>query len=406
MGSTEYFKSDPPALLVNEIEILLAQARLMELYLKQAEAEAADEMARLHERYENELKTLRAETEAWRVRFDQVEALRQTEQATKEADDQARRRLDSGVATLRDELQQKTLALAQRQAALENLALAHKNQLQKFESKIDEQRCGIDERDLELEKVRARTQSLDQRIEELHAELRQAERTALTQAQKMTEESAMKIDDRNERLAHNAAELQQRGAAQSDLEQSLQNEIDRLIREAQEKNQILQDRNDELVRVKAEMDRLHERFNQLESPASQTENALASDAEHMRAEFQAQLSLLQAELSQKEWALEEQRAAARGVGQAHAQQIEAVHEQYRQQMETLRQQLANSESPLDEYNDRFVLGDGQLTEEQQERKQKYREVVTAVTNGTDPSFSASENRRWHSRFNRKRRWKS
>ena len=49
MDTPKYQKSDPAILLLNEIDILLAQTRLMELYLKQAQATAANEKARLHE---------------------------------------------------------------------------------------------------------------------------------------------------------------------------------------------------------------------------------------------------------------------------------------------------------------------------------------------------------------------
>jgi len=53
MDAPKYQKSDPAILLLNEIDILLAQTRLMELYLKQAQATAANENARLHEQYES-----------------------------------------------------------------------------------------------------------------------------------------------------------------------------------------------------------------------------------------------------------------------------------------------------------------------------------------------------------------
>jgi chromosome segregation ATPase len=114
----------------------------------------------------------------------------------------------------------------------------------------------------------------------------------------------------------------------------------------------------------------------------------------MRTEFQAQLALLQAELSQKEWALEEQRAAASGMDLAHREEIEA-----------LRQQVAQTETRTQENPDQFVLGDETLTEDQQQRRKKYREVIDAVTSGDHRSFPASENRRWRSRFGWKRRWK-
>ena len=61
MDAPKYQKSDPAILLLNEIDILLAQTRLMELYLKQAQATAANENARIHEQYESQLATLRAD---------------------------------------------------------------------------------------------------------------------------------------------------------------------------------------------------------------------------------------------------------------------------------------------------------------------------------------------------------
>ena len=42
MDLPKYPKSDPAVMLLNEIEILLAQTRLMELYLKQSQATAAN----------------------------------------------------------------------------------------------------------------------------------------------------------------------------------------------------------------------------------------------------------------------------------------------------------------------------------------------------------------------------
>ncbi len=368
------------------------------------------ELEKVHYAIEAQLKNreqeLAAEAETWHVRFDLVETLRQNERVANAENDLARQAQESELATLRHELQQKAWAMAQQQANLENVALAHKNQIQTLERRIDEQRRGIEQRDVELENTRSRAQSVERRIDELEAELRQAEQAARHQTQLLTEEYLMKTDDMNKRLAENAAELQERGATQSQVEQSLRNEIDGLIREAQEKNRILQDRNDELVRVKAETDRLTERVSQIESSASQTEGELTRDAARMRAEFQAQLALLQAELSQKEWALEEQHATANGVTQAHAQEIETLHHHYRQEIEALRQQSARTESRSAEDKDRFVLGEERLNAEQKERLVKYHDAMAAGSNGIDVSFPASENRRWHSRFNWKRRWKT
>jgi hypothetical protein len=195
-------------------------------------------------------------------------------------------------------------------------------------------------------------------------------------------------------VAHHSAALQGQEQAETQSEQTLRAEIDRLARENQEKNLILQNRNDELVRVKSDRDALQESYKDLATVTTRNEAAVSEDAERMRTEFQAQLALLQAELSQKEWALEEQRAAASGMDLAH-----------REQLETLHQRLAQSEARIQETPDKFVLGDETLTEEQQQRHKKYREVIEAVTSGNDRSFPVSENRRWRSRFAWKRRWK-
>jgi MoxR-like ATPase len=60
MDQSSFINSDPSILLLNEIEILLAQTRLMELYLKQAQATAANEAARVNQQHQAELATLRA----------------------------------------------------------------------------------------------------------------------------------------------------------------------------------------------------------------------------------------------------------------------------------------------------------------------------------------------------------
>src|SRR4030095_2941330 len=60
MDLPKYSKTDPAVMLLNEIEILLAQTRLMELYLRQAQATAANETASIHEQYQAQLGALRS----------------------------------------------------------------------------------------------------------------------------------------------------------------------------------------------------------------------------------------------------------------------------------------------------------------------------------------------------------
>ena len=114
-------------------------------------------------------------------------------------------------------------------------------------------------------------------------ELQQSERTAIDRAVQIKEEYGVRIADLERQVAQKTSELQARGEAQPELEQNLRRELDRLIRETQEKNQILQDRNDELVRVKAEADGLQERFSQVEAAREPDRSrCCTSEGERMR----------------------------------------------------------------------------------------------------------------------------
>jgi chromosome segregation ATPase len=172
--------------------------------------------------------------------------------------------------------------------------------------------------------------------------------------------------------------------AASDIEQSLRTEIERLLHEAREKHQILQDRNDQLVRAKAELDKLQERVTQLESARSRTQ----SESERVQTEFQAQLALLQAELSQKEWALEEKQAITGRLEQ-----------KYRREIDALRRELANRQLAIQPGGAEFDSSET-LSQAQQH---KFEAVQEAEFQPEQLNLNKSR-RRWLSGFGRKRRW--
>ena len=291
--------------------------------------------------------------------------------------------------SLRHELQQTSWALAQQQAAVETLAAAHRAQLQKVEAKLNQQQSGTNLHNEELEKSAAQARVLKRQVEELEVELRHAEITALSRAEQMRQESAARIDALNLALQQKSAELEERGVAQSSLEQSLRHEVNRLVHEVEERNQISQNRNDELVRVKAELDRIHSRFNQLEFSAAQAESATSGEVERMRSEFQAQLALLQAELSQKESALVEHQASASG----------SEHD-LRQQIELLRRQLSEQKSA-----DQQSISESAISAPQLERLASLELTLNMTETGMAPFGDEAPQRRWRSRFVAKRRWK-
>ena len=339
---------------------------------------------------EQDLAAVTTEAAALRARLHELETANQMEKAAvKTAGDQALNRLETELISLRSDLQQKAWALAQQQATMENVALAHKSQIQKLETKLGEQQHGIRDRSLELEQAQSETRVLQSRIEELETELQHARLTVLSRTEQITQDYAARITDLNAQLAQKTSVLQERDLAQSNIEHTLRHELERLIREAEEKNQILQNRNDELVRVKVEMDSLQERCAQLELATSRTESALAGETERMRTELQARLALLQAELSQKEWALEERDATARGLEQI-----------YHEEIESLRKQLAEKEAAPEDHD--YVLGEPRLNQAEEERFQ----VIDSAQSDDHHAHQTARSRRWHSGFAWKRRWKS
>lgn len=225
-------------------------------------------------------------------------------------------------------------------------------------------------------------------MERQHAQL-----TTVRGREQIQAEDTRQIEKMNAEVARQSAALQEREEAQMQSEQTLRAEIDRLVRESQEKNLILQNRNDELGRLKADREAL-QNSKDLASATSRNVTAMSEDAKSMRMEFQAQLALLQAELSEKDSALAEQRVATNGINLAHREQIEA-----------LRQRLAQTEARVREHPDKFVPTDETLTDEHHQRGKKYRAVIDAVPSEDDRSLPVSENRRWHRRFGWKRRWK-
>lgn len=331
MNYSDDSKPDPAVLLLNEIEKLLAQTRLMERHIEQAQATAEEKMTRLQE---------------------QIQQL-----------DGLRRSNEEEIAALRHQVVIQERTLTGRHEVVTAVELALHGKIQSLQQDLAQR---------------------DSAIEILNSEAAARAKITLSKEQ----EFAMKTNDQDE--PQSAVEIKG-GALQSTLDQSLRDEVNRLIRESQEKNQILQDRNEELVRVKAEMDRLNERLNQLESSRSEAENALRDDSERMRTEFQAQLALLQAELSQREWALEERQAEARGQEQ-----------HLRQEIDSLRQQLMESKAAKQHDAGTFVFGEPPANEVHEQH-------FEGIGNGDHLdrySGTFAQLRRWHSGFGWKRRWRS
>jgi len=425
--------ANPLVLLLNEIDILLAQLRLLELCAHQAQAKVNYERERAQQKYETELASIRdALTGSQRVETDgaaeAIEAKFLENMRTIEDElNQSRSRYQSQIENLQYELAIRERALTERQEAVSAVELALHGKIQSLQEELarlrsenvclrektteaeelhrqaggDHQRETVKRDNGTLGPALSAAQGLQQNTE---AKLDQLG-LQLAEAQLIAKSRAAEIDDLKEQLAAlnqqrvqslsvNAPLEKQRHALARDddfsrreMEQSLRQEIERLVHEAEEKNQILQNRNDELVTVKATVDALQERLSATETTTAGKESAAEVELERMRSEFQAQLALLQAELSQKDWALQEREAMS-----------QSLEQNYRHEIDSLRQRLDEEKSRNVSAREEFTMGEMPLDPAP--------DVPLKSQVHEHPVDSPAQGRRWHTDFAWKRRWKA
>jgi chromosome segregation ATPase len=177
-------------------------------------------------------------------------------------------------------------------------------------------------------------------------------------------------------------------------ETQARHEIMTLRQDAEERHLILASRNEELMHVKAEMDLLQRQISELKSSRQCIQESAETECAKMRNEFQAQLVFLQAELSQKDWTLQEREAAQKVLEQglrAKIGQLEAHLEQIK----------TSNQDPAQE----FVLGVNWESEAQLDHTWKLQERLDG--NGAISAQRASDHSdKWRSSGRWKRRWRS
>ena len=425
--------ANPLVLLLNEIDILLAQLRVLELCALQAQAKVNYERERAQQKYETELASIRdALAESQRVETDSaaeaIEAKFLENMRTIEDElNQSRSQYQSQIENLQYELAIRERALTERQEAVSAVELALHGKIQSLQEELarlrSENVC-LREKTTEAEELhrqagedhqsqigqsdnaalgtdlsapQARQQNSEAKLDQLGLQLAEAQLIAKSRAAEIVdlkEQLAALNQQRVQSLSVNAPlEKQHHALARDDdffrreMEQSLRREIERLVHEAEEKNQILQNRNDELVTVKATVDALQERLSATETTTAGKESAAEVELERMRSEFQAQLALLQAELSQKDWALQEREAMS-----------QSLEQNYRHEIDSLRRRLAEEKSRNVSAREEFTMGEMPLdpAPDVPLKSQVHEHSVDSPAQG----------RRWHTDFAWKRRWKA
>ena len=171
-------------------------------------------------------------------------------------------------------------------------------------------------------------------------------------------------------------------------------EIMTLRHDAEEKNLLLASRNEELMRVKAEMDLLHGELSELKSSNKRIQESAKTECAEMRSEFQAQVAFLQAELSQRDWTLQEREAAQKVLEQGLRAKIGQLEVQ-------LEQVKTSTAGPAQE----FVLGVNWESEARLDDTWKLQERLDG--NGAEIAQTASnQSGKWRNSGAWKRRWRS
>jgi hypothetical protein len=190
------------------------------------------------------------------------------------------------------------------------------------------------------------------------------------------------------------ARLKANSLISAKAETTARHEIRTARQDAEEKHLLLASRNEELVRVKAEMDLLQAQMCELNLSSKRIQESAETECAKMRTEFQAQLAFLQAELSLKEWALEERQAAQKVLEQGLRAKIGQLEIQ-------LAQRKTSGEPPAQD----FILGDNCEAESQLDHTWKLQERLDGNSAESAPTASNYAGK-WRNSGEWKRRWRS
>ena len=257
-----------PSLVVINDEILSTQVRLMELYVKQAHATAANEAARAQERFQAEL------------------------------------------TALQKELKQKELALEAHQAVSHQADQHLRAELKELQARLLTSQRLLEDRKTDLDATRFEAGALRERIAQLESTVRKAQVTAEIEVNRSqealhTELAALKgqLDGKNRRCRRfklQSKKLKINWAHKSGI----------CTPNSRQKLGLLENRTAELQSAQSEIGALRQHIQQLDLRRAQTE-AAASEATRIRETLQAELVALRTAVEQKDVSLQQNQAATR-----------------------------------------------------------------------------------------------
>ena len=285
-------------------------------------------------------------------------------------------------------------ALEQQRVATGSLEQSLCVQVNELQNQLTEKLAALESRNDEVRRLESQISGFVERVGQAEIALKQTEATAASEIAQIRLKSQAELAAQQAEIDRRAEALQKRQAAFDAAEENAQVEINGLRAEVTEKHSLLESRNDELLRVKSDLDSLQERMTYLESAARQAVLERAHDAEALERQNKSELDRLWDGLAQKEQILETRQAAVNDIEQG-----------FQAQIDSLRSELAQKQALLENPSKGFLLGDPTLTKSQKEKLTRLEQLVETIKADNEQTL-ISPNRRWRFGLGRKRRWKS
>ena len=252
----------PSLLLVNEIEILFTQIRLMELYVKQAQATAANDAARIRQRFQAEL------------------------------------------TALQNELKQKDRSLEIQKALSEQADRSLRGQVQELRDQLLASQHMLADRKTELDLARSDADALRRRIAQLESSVQKAQLTSASEIARNREALETELAALTTKLERKESALETLEASVKEVEDQLRAQIRDLHGQLGAKAELLENRTAELQSARSEATALRQNVEALELTVAQTQ-AAASAATEIRETLQSELATLRTALEQKDLSLQQ-----------------------------------------------------------------------------------------------------
>ena len=346
---------------------------------------------------QSEIQQLKAQIAEILEQKTQLETLqRQTERLLSAQAEQIRAGVRAEIEASESQLMNKESELQNCHGWAREAEICHAAELMELRLRFAETQLLSESRNLQIADLKAQNARLSQQI---------AERESIESKTPIGSEFGTGREFLNPLRSQDAGqgetELENTGVAKIPVKRETQSghetseQVKALRQDLEEKRLLLASRNEELMRVKADMDMLRDRVNELESSARRAKESAETESAKMRTEYQAQSAFLQAELSQKEWALEEGQAA-----------LKALEKGFRTKILDLETELTKRQSSIEHPPEDFVLGEGWESEPRLDRTWKLQERLDANGAENVQPTSNHQSRRWRSGGDWKRRWRS